>query len=162
MVKVKKETPEVTEKDLIKEYGEDAAADIIAEREEASKKEGKSKVVPSKETICEYYWIRDEEVLDSNFDLSKYWINKWEEAVLKEWAEEKTKKELKEVTMDKLELEWHPNVDVIVEKYWVQPQHIIENKLWDLWLSKDEEKIVKSFYENEMLRLYKKANNIEY
>ncbi|MBO7696137.1 MAG: hypothetical protein J6T10_26175 [Methanobrevibacter sp.] len=55
MVKVKKETPEVTEKDLIKEYGEDAAADIIAEREEASKKEGKSKVVPSKETICEYY-----------------------------------------------------------------------------------------------------------
>ena len=55
MVKVKKETPEVTEKDLIKEYGEDAAADIIAEREEASKKEGKNKVVPSKETICEYY-----------------------------------------------------------------------------------------------------------
>lgn len=146
MVKVKKAQP-VKEVEEVKE-------EVIVNEE-------KPQVVSSKETICEFYWIRDEEILDKEFDLSKYGITKQEEATLKEWANEKMKKELKDVSLDMFELDWHPNAAVIVEKYWVQPHHVVEDKLEDLWLSKEEVEVIKKFYDDEILRLYKKVNHLE-
>lgn len=146
MVKVKKTQP-------VKEVEE--------VKEEAIVNEEKPQVVSSKETICEFYWIRDEEILDKESDLSKYGITKQEEDILREWAEEKIKEELKEVTMDKFELEWHPNAAVLVEKYGIQPHHVVDDKLEELGLSKDEAKLIKDFYDDEILRLYKKVNHLE-
>lgn len=130
-------------------------------KEEVIVDEEKPQVVSSKETICEFYWIRDEEILDKESDLSKYKITKQEEAILREWAEEKVKEELKEVTMDRFELEWHPNAAVLVEKYGIQPHHVVDDKLEELGLSKDEAKLIKDFYDDEILRLYKKVNHLE-
>lgn len=146
MVKVKKAQP-------VKEVEEVKEEVIVGEE--------KPQVVSSKETICEFYWIRDEEILDKESDLSKYEITKQEEAILREWAEEKVKEELKEVTMDKFELEWHPNAAVLVEKYGIQPHHVVDDKLEELGLSKDEAKLIKDFYDDEILRLYKKVNHLE-
>lgn len=144
MVKVKTETPEVTEKDLVEEYGEDATADIIAEKEEASKKEEKGKVVPSKEKICEFYWIQDSEILDNDNDLSKYKITKQEKAILDEWAKEHIKENIKDVTFDMYDKD--DDVRAILNKYWVQPYHVAEDKLDKLWLSKEEKKIITDYY----------------
>lgn len=131
------------------------------DKKDKEKKEEKTQIVPSKEKICEFYGIRDEEILDKEFDLSKYGITKQEKATLKEWADEKMKKELKDVSLDMFELDWHPNAAVIVERYWVQPHHVVEDKLEDLWLSKEEVEVIKKFYDAEVLRLYKKVNHLE-
>ena len=49
------------------------------EKKDKEKKEEKTQVVPSKKEICEFYGIRDEEILDENSDLSKYDMPKWYE-----------------------------------------------------------------------------------
>ena len=146
MVKVKKAKPV-----------EEVKEEII----ETPVDEEKSQVVSSKETICEFYWIRDEEILDKESDLSKYGIKKQEEAILRERAEDKVTNELKEVTLDKFDLEWHPNAAVLVEKYGIQPHHVVDDKLEELGLSKEEVEVIKGFYDDEILRLYKKVNHLE-
>lgn len=121
------------------------------EKKDKEKKEEKTQVVPSKKEICEFYGIRDEEILDENSDLSKYDMPKWYEEALREWAKNQVKENLKEVKFDLYE----ENEDVrkILEKYWVLPHHVAEGKLDDLWLNKNEKKIIENYY-NE------KAKNI--
>lgn len=121
------------------------------DKKDKEKKEEKSQVAPSKKEICEFYGIRDEEILDENSDLSKYDMPKWYEEVLIEWAENQVKENLKEVKFDLYE----ENEDVrkILDKYWVLPHHVAEGKLDDLWLNKNEKKIIENYY-NE------KAKNI--
>lgn len=115
------------------------------------KKEEKTQVVPSKKEICEFYGIRDEEILDENSDLSKYNMPKWYEEALREWAKNQVKENLKEVKFDLYEK--NEDVRKILEKYWVLPHHVAEGKLDDLWLDKNEKKIIENYY-NE------KAKNI--
>lgn len=121
------------------------------DKKDKEKKEEKTQVVPSKKEICEFYWIRDEEILDENSDLSKYDMPKWYEEALREWAKNQVKENLKEVKFDLYE----ENEDVrkILEKYWVLPHHVAEGKLDELWLDKNEKKIIENYY-NE------KAKNI--
>lgn len=121
------------------------------EKKDKEKKEEKAQVVPSKKEICEFYGIRDEEILDKNSDLSKYDMPKWYEEALREWAENQVKENLKEVKFDLYEK--NEDVRKILEKYWVLPHHVAEGKLDDLWLDKNEKKIIENYY-NE------KAKNI--
>lgn len=143
MVKVKKKV-EVEEKDLVKEYWEDAAADIMEEKKEAAKKEEKSQVLPSKEKICEFYWITDEEILNQETDYSRFWISDKEVAVLKEWWVEHMKATIKDVTFDIYDKD--DDVRAILEKYGVLPTHVIENKLDELWLNDNEKEIITDYY----------------
>lgn len=121
------------------------------DKKDKEKKEEKTQVVPSKKEICEFYGIRDEEILDENSDLSKYNMPKWYEEALREWAENQVKENLKEVKFDLYEK--NEDVRKILEKYWVLPHHVAEGKLDDLWLNKNEKKIIENYY-NE------KAKNI--
>lgn len=121
------------------------------DKKDKEKKEEKTQVVPSKKEICEFYGIRDEEILDENSDLSKYGMPKWYEEALREWAKNQVKENLKEVKFDLYEK--NEDVRKILEKYWVLPHHVAEGKLDDLWLDKNEKKIIENYY-NE------KAKNI--
>lgn len=121
------------------------------DKKDKEKKEEKTQVVPSKKEICEFYGIRDEEILDENSDLSKYDMPKWYEEALREWAKNQVKENLKEVKFDLYEK--NEDVRKILEKYWVLPHHVAEGKLDDLWLNKNEKKIIENYY-NE------KAKNI--
>lgn len=121
------------------------------DKKDKEKKEEKTQVVPSKKEICEFYGIRDEEILDENSDLSKYNMPKWYEEALRERAENQVKENLKEVKFDLYEK--NEDVRKILEKYWVLPHHVAEGKLDDLWLNKNEKKIIENYY-NE------KAKNI--
>lgn len=121
------------------------------DKKDKEKKEEKAQVVPSKKEICEFYGIRDEEILDENSDLSKYNMPKWYEEALRVWAENQVKENLKEVKFDLYEK--NEDVRKILEKYWVLPHHVAEWKLDDLWLNKNEKKIIENYY-NE------KAKNI--
>ncbi len=121
------------------------------DKKDKEKKEEKAQVVPSKKEICEFYGIRDEEILDENSDLSKYDMPKWYEEALREWAKNQVKENLKEVKFDLYEK--NEDVRKILEKYWVLPHHVAEGKLDDLWLDKNEKKIIENYY-NE------KAKNI--
>ena len=119
------------------------------EKKDKEKKEEKAQVVPSKKEICEFYGIRDEEILDENSDLSKYNMPKWYEEALRAWAENQVKENLKEVKFDLYEK--NEDVRKILEKYWVLPHHVAEGKLDDLWLDKNEKKIIENYY-NEKAR----------
>lgn len=121
------------------------------DKKDKEKKEEKAQVVPSKKEICEFYGIRDEEILDENSNLSKYDMPKWYEEALREWAKNQVKENLKEVKFDLYEK--NEDVRKILEKYWVLPHHVAEGKLDDLWLDKNEKKIIENYY-NE------KAKNI--
>ena len=144
MVKIKNkvEETEQMEKDLVKEYWEDAAADIIEERKEESKKEEKPQVVPSKEKICEFYWIMDSEILDSENDLSKYGISAQEKAVLDEWAESHKKAIAKDVTFDIYDSD--EEVRAVLNKYWVTPADVANNRLDEL--NESEKKTIINYY----------------
>ena len=144
MVKVKNkvEETEQMEKDLIEEYWEDAAADIIEERKEESKKEEKHQVLPSKEKICEFYGIMDSEILDSENDLSKYGIKAQEKAVLDEWAVSHKKIIAKDVTFDIYDLD--EEVRAVLNKYWVTPDDVANNRLDEL--NESEKKTIIDYY----------------
>lgn len=141
---------EVTEEEKEKKEDKKEKKDN-KDKKDKEKKEEKAQVVPSKKEICEFYGIRDEEILDENSDLSKYNMPKWYEEALREWAENQVKENLKEVKFDLYEK--NEDVRKILEKYWVLPHHVAEGKLDDLWLNKNEKKIIENYY-NE------KAKNI--
>jgi len=112
--------------------------------DEVVKNEEKSQVLPSKEKICEFYWITDGEILDKNNDLSKYELKDEEKAVLKEWAESTSKELVKDVTFDMYTCD--EEVRVIMEKYGVTPEHVANKTMWELWLSKAEEEVMENYY----------------
>ena len=117
-------------------------AEAIEEVKVEKKKEEKPQVVSSKEKICEFYWIQDEELLSAERDLSKYWLSKQEEEVLLKWAEENLKTKAKEVTFVIYNLP--EEVRVIVEKYGITPYQVAYEELDEL--SKEEKKIVLEYF----------------
>lgn len=116
----------------------------IEETPVAVKKEEKPQVVSSKEKICEFYWITDGEILDKNNDLSKYELKDEEKAVLKEWAESTSKDLVKDVTFD-IYTCWE-EIRPIIEKYGVSPEHVANGTMEELWLSKEEQKLMEEYY----------------
>ena len=116
--------------------------EMIEEIKVEKKNEEKPQVVSSKEKICEFYWIQDEELLSSERDLSKYWLSKQEEEVLLKWAEENLKTKAKEVTFVIYNLP--EEVRAIVEKYGITPYQVACEELDEL--SKEEKKIVLEYF----------------
>ena len=100
--------------------------------------------MPTKESICEFYGIQDWEILDKNNDLSKYELKADELKVLKEWAEETSKDLVKDVTFDFYTCS--EEVREIIGKYGVTPEHVVNDTMWDLWMSGDEQEIIKDYY----------------
>lgn len=111
-------------------------------KEEAPKKEEKSKVLSSKEKICEFYWIMDSEIIDSENDLSKYGISAQEKAVLDEWAESHKKAIAKDVAFDIYDSD--DEVRAILNKYGVTPDDVANNRLDEL--DKTEKEVITNYY----------------
>jgi len=116
--------------------------EMMEEKKVEAKKEEKPQVALSKEKICEFYGIRDAELLSPERDLSKYNLKKWEEDVLLKWAEENLKTKAKEVTFIIYDLP--EEVRVIVEKYGITPYQVACEELDEL--SKEEKKIVLDYF----------------
>lgn len=116
--------------------------EMIEDVKVEKKKEEKPQVVSSKEKICEFYGIQDEELLSAERDLSKYWLSKQEEEVLLKWAEENLKTKAKEVTFVIYNLP--EEVRAIVEKYGITPYQVACEELDEL--SKEEKKIVLEYF----------------
>ena len=116
--------------------------EMIEEVKVEKKKEEKPQVASSKEKICEFYGIQDEELLSAERDLSKYWLSKQEEEVLLKWAEENLKAKAKEVTFVIYNLP--EEVRAIVEKYGITPYQVACEELDEL--SKEEKKIVLEYF----------------
>lgn len=116
--------------------------DMMEEKKVEVKKEEKPQVVSSKEKICEFYGIRDAELLSPERDLSKYNLKEWEEAVLLEWANKNI-----EVNIDKIKFDMYscePEVRVILEKYGITPRQVSE---WNMKeLSEEEKDIIVDYY----------------
>lgn len=110
--------------------------------EEVSKKEEKTKVLPSKEKICEFYWITDGEILNPKTDYSKYGISAQEESILREWWVEHMKHTVKDVTFDIYEKD--NEVRAVLNKYGVTPADVANNKLDEL--SESEKEIITNYY----------------
>ena len=133
----------MTKKKIVPEEVEEVV-EQIEETPVEVKKEEKPQVVSSKEKICEFYWITDGEILDKNNDLSKYELKDEEKAVLNEWAESTSKDLVKDVTFDMYTCD--EEVRVIMEKYGVTPKHVANKTMEELWLSKEEQKLMEEYY----------------
>ena len=127
MVKVKKARP---------------VKDVEVEIKDTPVNEEKPQVVSSKEKICEFYWIVDSEIIDSENDLSKYGISAQEKAVLDEWAESHKKAIAKDVTFDIYDSD--DEVRAILNKYWVTPADVANNRLDEL--NESEKKTIINYY----------------
>ena len=106
------------------------------------------KTLPSKEKICEFYWIRDDEILDPNADLSKYNLKPEEIEVLNMWS---AKNDV--VDIDKIQFDMYrckPEVRAVIEKYGLHPRDIITEG-WLDELTEDEKDIIVEYY-NELVR----------
>lgn len=146
MAKKTKKVEEVkVEEELVEQYGEEAAADIMEEKETAKKAE-KPQVVSSKETICEFYWISDKELLSKTPDLSKYNLKKWEEEVLLERACKNALVKAWDIKFNRFTCS--PEVREVIEKYGVSPKDVAEWKLDEL--NNNEKEIITDYY-NELV-----------
>ena len=116
----------------------------VEEINEVVENKEKSEVLPSKEKICEFYWITDGEILDKNNDLSKYELKNEEKAILNEWAEETSKVLVKDVTFDMYTCD--EEVRVLIEKYGVTPEHVVNNTMGDLWMTDAEQEVIANYY----------------
>ena len=111
------------------------------------KNEEKPQVLSSKEKICEFYWIRDEEILDPNVDLSKYNLKPEEMDVLNMWW---AKNDV--VDIDKIQFDMYrckPEVKAVIEKYGLHPRDIITEG-WLDELTEEEKDIIVEYY-NELV-----------
>ena len=116
--------------------------EMVEEKKVEAKKEEKPQVVLSKEKICEFYGIRDAELLSPERDLSKYNLKEWEEKVLFEWANKNI-----EVNIDKIRFDIYkcePEVKAIIEKYGITPRQVAE---WNMKeLSEEEKDLICEYY----------------
>jgi hypothetical protein len=99
--------------------------------------------------ICEFYGISDEELLSSDCDLSKYNLNKWDEWILLNWAEENKKVKSWDVVFDI----YTTNTEAwaIIEKYWVTPEDVAEWRLDEL--TKEEKEVIEAYYNDLISKL---------
>ncbi len=124
-------------------------AEVIEEKKVEAKKEEKPEVVSSKEKICEFYGIRDEELLSPERDLSKYDLKKWEEAVLLEWINKN-----RVISADMIKFDMYrcsPEVRAVIEKYGISPKDVAEDKMSEL--SKEEKDLIVDYYNSLIEKL---------
>lgn len=135
----KKIVPEEMEQDV----------EMIEEVKVEKKSEEKPEVVSSKEKICEFYGIRDEELLSPERDLSKYNLKAKEEEVLLEWINKNRVISADMIKFDMYHCE--PEVKAIIEKYGLTPKHVAENDMPEL--SKEEKKLMVEYYNSLVEKL---------
>jgi len=137
----KKKTTEVVENKEVTEATE------VTELEDTVKVVEKKRV-KTKEEICEFYWIRDDEILDPNVDLSKYNLKPEEEEVLFEWSHKNV-----EVNVDNIKFNMYtcsPEVRAIIEKYGISPRSVV-TEWWLSELTEEEKDIIVDYY-NELVK----------
>ena len=123
--------------------------EMIEEVKVEKKSEEKHEVVSSKEKICEFYGIRDEELLSPERDLSKYNLKAKEEEVLLEWINKNRVISADMIKFDMYHCE--PEVKAIIEKYGLTPKHVAEDNMPEL--SKDEKKLMVDYYNSLVEKL---------
>jgi len=123
--------------------------EMVEEKKVEAKKEEKSQVVLSKEKICEFYGIRDEELLSPERDLSKYNLKGKEEEVLLEWINKNRVISADMIKFDMYHCE--PEVKAIIEKYGLTPKHVAENNMPEL--SEKEKDIMVEYYNSLVEKL---------
>lgn len=103
----------------------------------------------TKEEICEFYGISDEELLSQDCDLSKYNLNKWDEWILLNWVEENKKVKSWDVVFDM----YTTNTEAwaIIEKYGVTPEDVAEWRLDEL--TKEEKEVITAYYNDLISKL---------
>ena len=124
-------------------------AEVIEEKKVEAKKEEKSEVVSSKEKICEFYGIRDEELLSPERDLSKYDLKGKEEEVLLEWINKN-----RVISADMIKFDMYrcsPEVRAVIEKYGISPKDVAEDKMSEL--SKEEKDLIVDYYNSLIEKL---------
>lgn len=123
--------------------------EMIEEVKVEKKSEEKHEVVSSKEKICEFYGIRDEELLSPERDLSKYNLKGKEEEVLLEWINKNRVISADMIKFDMYHCE--PEVKAIIEKYGLTPKHVAEDNMPEL--SKEEKKLMVDYYNSLVEKL---------
>ena len=123
--------------------------EMIEEVKVEKKSEEKPEVVSSKEKICEFYGIRDEELLSPERDLSKYNLKGKEEEVLLEWINKNRVISADMIKFDVYHCE--PEVKAIIEKYGLTPKHVAENDMPEL--SEKEKDIMVEYYNSLVEKL---------
>lgn len=123
--------------------------EMIEEVKVEKKNEEKPEVVSSKEKICEFYGIRDEELLSPERDLSKYNLKAKEEEVLLEWINKNRVISADMIKFDMYHCE--PEVKEIIEKYGLTPKHVAEDNMPEL--SKEEKKLMVDYYNSLVEKL---------
>lgn len=101
---------------------------------------------PSKEKICEFYWIQDAELLSPECDVSKYGLSEQEEEALLNW-----KCQNKKVNVDNIRFDiYTTNVEAwaIIAKYGITPKDVAE---WNMELLSEEEKDIIVAYYNDLV-----------
>lgn len=127
----------------------EAAVEVVEEIKVEKKKEEKPQVVSSKERICEFYGIRDEELLTPERDLSKYNLSAKEEEVLLEWV---NKNRVISADMVKFDMyKCDPEVKAVIEKYGLSPKDVAEDKMSEL--SKEEKNLMVDYYNSLIEKL---------
>jgi len=123
-----------------------AEEEVMEEVKEEVKNEEKPEVVLSKESICEFYGIRDDEILSPERDLSKYGLKKQEEEALLDWAAKNAEVKAGDVVFDMYLCS--PEERAILEKYGISPKDVAENNMDEL---SDEEKDIMVAYYNRLV-----------
>lgn len=121
----------------------------VEEVEEVIESEEKAQEVLSKEKICEFYGIRDEELLSPEKDLSKYNLSKQEEEALLEWACKNKKVKSEDVVFDM----YTTNLEAwaIIAKYGITPKDVAEGKMDEL--TEKEKDIIVAYYNDLVSKL---------
>lgn len=134
---------EVMEHEIAETKSEEKAEKV----EKAEKKIEKSKVLSSKKEICEFYWIRDEQILDDWFDLSKFNMAESELKVIMDWADEKRFSISHEIDIDIYACP--ETIRNIINKYGLSVHNIACGKLDEL--NEEEKESIVSYY-NELVK----------
>lgn len=137
------ETTEATEP----EVSEVETKEVVKSEKETEKKVEKSKVLSSKKEICEFYWIRDEQILDDWFDLSKFNMAESELEVVTNWAAEKKFSISHEIDIDIYACP--ETIRNIINKYGLSVHNIACGKLDEL--NEEEKESIVSYY-NELVK----------
>lgn len=99
----------------------------------------------TKEKVCEFYWISDNEIFDGDF--SKYWVSKAEAEVLECWGKENRK--VKAWDIEFSIYKWSEEVRAIIAKYGITAEQVAN---WEMDELSSEEKDIITDYYNELVK----------
>lgn len=99
----------------------------------------------TKEKVCEFYGISDNEVFD--WDFEKYWVSKAEAEVLEAWAKENAKVKAWDIEFNMYK--GSEEVRAIIAKYGISAEQVAN---WEMdELSAEEKDIITNYY-NELVK----------